>query len=158
MLHKEMDRADHYLESLIRMKNFKLLLILLVISGIVFSAFTPVQTKESPCCSCCKGSVCMCACNDKGADRTVFRGTQKDRARGRCDFNTCNNKDPLTTGNIFFLNSSNDVLKKKLVLVLQTCISAEGACLFAKIFDHNLYSAHLSLPPPLFLKHSSLLL
>jgi hypothetical protein len=140
------------------MKHFKLLLIVLAISGIVFSTFTPAQTKESPCCSCCKGSVCMCACSTKGSDRPAFRDAQKDSAHGRCDFNTCNNKYPVPTGNSFLLNGSYDIQKKKLVLGLQTCTSAEEARLFARSFARNLYAAHLSLPPPLFLKHSSLLL
>jgi len=140
------------------MKHYKLLLILLVISGIVFSAFPPAQTKESPCCSCCKGSVCMCACNDKGADRTAFRGTQKDRAPGRCDFNPCNNKDPLTAGKTFLLNSTDDISNKKLVLGLLSSIPAEKTCLFSTLTANNAYDSRLFLPPPLFLKNSCLLL
>lgn len=102
----------------------------------------------------------MCTCNnkDKGADEPTLRDPQKDKAQGQCDFNQCDTKSPLTRGKAFLLNSSDATLKKKLVSGLQTCALEDVAYLFARNSAHRLYTVHLSLPPPLFLKYSSLLL
>jgi hypothetical protein len=132
--------------------------IITVISMLLQTAIPVNAKKAAPCCSCCRGSVCMCACNNKGSVEAAFQGVKKDSAHKLCDFNTCNKKYPATPEKSFLLNISDNILKKKLVLGLKTCALEEGACLFAKISTYNLYAVHLSLPPPLFLKHSSFLL
>ena len=140
------------------MKLFKTLLILLAIAGIVFSTYAPAQTKQVPCCSCCKGPVCTCGCSSTGPFGPSFGGLKKDGADGTCDFNKCDNNSPVPAGKTFLINSTDDSLKKKLVLGIQSGVPAENACSFLRVSSNSLCAGHFSLPPPLFLKNSCLLL
>jgi hypothetical protein len=139
-------------------KIFKTLLILLAIAGIVFSTYTPAQTKQGPCCSCCKGSVCTCDCSSKGPPGPSFGGLQKDGADGKCDFNKCDNKKPVTVRNNFLLSSTDGSQKKKLASGMGHSLPAGNMGFFPAAAVTKSYDGHLSLPPPLFLKNSCLLL
>lgn len=140
------------------MNFFKTLLILLAIAGIVFSTYTPAQTKQVTSCTCCKGSVCTCDCSRKGQSGPGFGGTQKDSADGTCDFNKCDNKAPVNARKNFFLSSPDGSLKKKLASGLGHSLPAGKMSFFSAAAVTKSYDGHLSLPPPLFLKNSCLLL
>ena len=140
------------------MKTFKTLLILLAIAGIVFSTYTPALTKQAPCCSCCRGSVCTCDCSQKSPPGPSFGSSQKDGSDVSCDFNKCDNNTPVTSRNIFLLSSADGSQKKKLASGLGHSVPAGNMSFFSAAAVTKAYNGHLSLPPPLFLKNSCLLL
>jgi hypothetical protein len=141
----------------ISMKAIKIVLLLLTLSGIIFLPYVPAQTKQASCC-CCSGAVCRCDCSKNNTDGTLFQGPDKNIIPSPCDLNKCANNAPPTARKIFFLNYSDSPFKKDQTTGLRNSASPEKAGIIPVSAFINSYVTPLSLPPPLFIKNTSLLL
>jgi|GEM_PF-2290882 len=139
-------------------KLFKISIGILTVLIMLLQTVLPVDAKKYPCCSCCADAVCKCGCNKTSAAERNFQSPQKNSTAGQCDFNPCNQKTPSSAGKTFVLNSTADTAKKKLVLGFRSSVPGDKTCLFSTLTINNDCGRLLSLPPPLFLKNSSLLL
>ena len=131
--------------------------IITVISMLIQTAI-PVNAKKLPCCSCCADAACKCGCNKTSSSEQNVQSPRKNGAANTCDFNKCNEAARTSNSTTFIVTSNGASSKKKLVLGPWGSVLAEKKCLFSIICLNNAYDGHLSLPPPLFLKNSCLLL
>jgi hypothetical protein len=140
------------------MKRIQILLLFLAASGIVFPAYVPAQTKQAFSCCCCSGAVCACDCNKNGTGNPALQSPSTSATPDPCDFNKCNRNLPVTGCKNFILSGTDSMSKKKLAAGLQHSVPAEKSSFFSATAFNNACDRQLSLPPPLFIKNTSLLL
>ena len=131
---------------------------IITVLSMLLQTVMPANAKKLPSCACCADAACRCGCNKTSSFEQNFQSPQKNSAAGTCDFNKCNEAARASNSITFIVTSNGDSSKKKLVLGPWGSVLAEKKCLFSIICLNNAYDGHLSLPPPLFLKNSCLLL